>query len=154
MTRMKSETPALGGVLAFLQLLWALDHGLHVVSKRMEAQRGVSGQQRLILRIVAEYPELSPGQLAEMLHLDASTVTGLVKRLEKRGMVRRSPDPGDGRRVIIGLTEKGRRLTASSPHTVESLVQQALAVFPRAKIDATEEVLRTLSNVLERETEV
>ncbi len=32
-------------------------------------------------------------------------------------------------------------------------MQQALAVFPRAKIDATEEVLRTLSNVLERETE-
>lgn len=149
----KFEPPELEGVLGFLRMLWALDHGLQLVSKRMEAERGVTGQQRLMLRIVGQHPRLSPSQLAATMHLDPSTVTGIVKRLEKRGLVKRLPDPGDGRRVIIGLTEQGRRVNASAVRTVEALVEKALAVFPRAKIEATEEVLKTLTNVLEREVE-
>jgi MarR family transcriptional regulator, organic hydroperoxide resistance regulator len=102
---------------------------------------------------VAQHARLSLGQLANLLHLDPSTVTGIVKRLQKRGMVRRLADPADGRRVRIGLTDRGRRLSGSDPRTVEALVEKALSVFPRAKVDATAEVLRTLTNVLERETE-
>ncbi len=144
---------ALEGVLGFLRLIWALDHGLQLVSRRMEADRGVTGQQRLMIRLLGEHPRLSPGQLAEMLHLDPSTVTGILKRLEKRRLARRLPDPSDGRRVIVVLTESGRQASAPDANTVEALVARALAVFPRTKIEATEEVLRTLTNVLQRAVE-
>jgi DNA-binding MarR family transcriptional regulator len=145
--------PVVEGVLGFLRLVWALDHGLQLVSKRMEAEQGITGQQRLVIRILGAESRLSPGQLAELLHLDPSTVSGIIKRLEKRRLVRRTEDPSDGRRVIVELTVRGRALDAPDPRTVEALVERALSVFPRVKIEATEEVLRTLTNILEREVE-
>jgi DNA-binding MarR family transcriptional regulator len=144
---------AVGGVLGFLRGVWALDHALQLVSKRMEAERGLTGQQRLLVRVLSLYPRLAPGQLAEMLHLDPSTVTGIVKRLEKRGFVKRVPDPRDGRRVIVVLTARGTKASVPDDRTIEALVERALAVFPRKKIEATEEVLRALTNILEREVE-
>jgi DNA-binding MarR family transcriptional regulator len=151
--RVDGALPAIEGVLGFLRLIWALDHGLQIVSKRMEAERGVTGQQRLLLRILGEHPRLTPGQLAEILHLDPSTITGIVKRLELRRLVRRTPDPNDGRRVILALTERGAAHCAPDLRTVEALVGRALARFPAAKIAATEEVLRTLTSVLEKGVE-
>jgi DNA-binding MarR family transcriptional regulator len=148
-----ADVPRLDGVLGFLRLLWALDHGLQLVSRRMFAERGVTGQQRLLIRIVATSPAITPGQLADVLHLHPSTVTGLLKRLQRQGLLRRQPHPSDGRRVIVTLTEKGRRAAAPGAHTVEALVARALAVFPAAKIEAAEEVLRTMANVLVREVE-
>jgi DNA-binding MarR family transcriptional regulator len=140
--------PTIGGVLRFLRLIWALDHGLQIASKRLEMERGVSGQQRLLLRLLVEHSRLSAGQLAGILHLDPSTVTGIVKRLEQRRLVRRTGDPSDGRRVVVALTDKGRRAATPDERTVEALVERALESFPHTKVEATEEVLRALTSAL------
>ncbi|MFB4301295.1 MarR family winged helix-turn-helix transcriptional regulator [Actinomadura sp. NTSP31] len=50
-------------------------------------------------------------ELATYLGLDKSSMTGLVGRAEKRGLVRRSPSPHDGRAVLVSLTPDGERLT-------------------------------------------
>ena len=49
-------------------------------------------------------------ELGGHLGLDKSSMTGLVSRAEKRGLVRRSPSPHDGRAVLVSLTPAGRRL--------------------------------------------
>jgi DNA-binding MarR family transcriptional regulator len=46
-----------------------------------------------------------------MYRLDKSSMTGLVTRAEKRGLVQRLPSPDDGRAVLVGLTPLGRELT-------------------------------------------
>jgi DNA-binding MarR family transcriptional regulator len=53
--------------------------------------------------------EPSMQQLARVLNLDKSSVSGLVDRAEKRGLVRRVPSIDDGRAVHVGLTSSGRR---------------------------------------------
>ncbi|MFD9390289.1 MarR family transcriptional regulator [Streptomyces sp. NPDC060000] len=53
-------------------------------------------------------------ELVEMLGLGRSSLTGLVDRTAQRGLVRREPDPRDGRAVRVGLTEAGDRLHAHS----------------------------------------
>ena len=50
------------------------------------------------------------GQLAEILACDASNVTGLVDRLESRGLVRRQPSAEDRRSKVLELTPAGVRL--------------------------------------------
>ncbi|MFI6931753.1 MarR family winged helix-turn-helix transcriptional regulator [Streptomyces sp. NPDC050287] len=49
-------------------------------------------------------------ELGSHLGLDKSSMTGLVSRAEKRGLVRRSPSPRDGRSVLVSLTPYGRQL--------------------------------------------
>jgi DNA-binding MarR family transcriptional regulator len=134
----------LGEVLDFMRLLWALDHALHKTSKVMKARVGVTGPQRLAIRLIARFPGIAPGQLAELLFVHPSTLTGVVKRLESRGYVRRRPDPGDGRRSFLDLTEKGRRVDSATAGTVESAVAQVISRAPRRRLSEARELLRDL----------
>ena len=52
------------------------------------------------------------GRIAETLSCDASNVTGLVDRLESRGLVRRRPASGDRRVKVLALTPAGLKLRA------------------------------------------
>ena len=63
-----------------MRLLWAVDHGLQTRSKRMAVGLGITGPQRLVLRIVGRFPGISAGQLSRILHLDPSTLTGILRR--------------------------------------------------------------------------
>ena len=81
-----------GGGTQVLRLIWALDHALQRRSKRMEATLGVTGPQRLVIRIVGRFPGAPAGLLSEILHIHPSTLTGILKRLQVKG----PPPPAEG----------------------------------------------------------
>ncbi|MFP2898534.1 MarR family winged helix-turn-helix transcriptional regulator [Corallococcus sp. 4LFB] len=138
----------LGEVLEFMRLLWAVDHGLQSTSKRMESTLGLTGPQRLVIRLVGRFPGITAGTLANILHVHPSTLTGVLKRLEKRGLLERKSDPLDGRKALFALTDAGRALDIPSEGTVESAVQRVLARMPRDRIVFTQEVLTALAEEL------
>ena len=142
--------PPLGDVLDFMRLIWELAHRLQRASKRMESTLGVTGPQRLVIRIVGRFPGIPTGHLARLLHVHPSTLTGIVKRLERRGLLRRRQDARDGRRWLLGLTEMGRLLDVEREGTVEAAVKDALDRTAPAKLAATREVLASLARALER----
>ncbi|ADO75154.1 MarR family winged helix-turn-helix transcriptional regulator [Stigmatella aurantiaca] len=147
-SRAKVQGPPLGEVLEFMRLLWAVDHGLQSTSKRMESNLGVTGPQRLVLRLVGRFPGITAGALAQILHVHPSTLTGVLKRLEKRGVLERKSDPLDGRKALFALTEAGRALDVPATGTVEAAVQRVLSRMPRARIVHTQEVLTALAEEL------
>src|SRR5438309_9614455 len=118
----------LGAVLDFMRLLWAVDHGLQSASKRMEARFGVTGPQRLVVRIVGRFPGIAAGRVAEILHVHPSTLTGILKRREQRGVLERRSDPLDARRALFGLTAKGRKMatlrTGSGPRAGRGVLRR------------------------------
>ena len=140
--------PELGDVLDFMRLLWAVDHNLQLTSKRMVGAIGLTGPQRMVIRLIGRFPGISAGNLATTLHLHPSTLTGVLKRLEARGLIWRKPDPADGRRALFGLTPKGKELDAPTAGTVESAVQTALAKLPRPTVEAAAEALTQISKEL------
>jgi DNA-binding MarR family transcriptional regulator len=144
----RATLPALGDALEFLRLIWAVDHGLQKASKRMAASVGVTGPQRLVLHVVGRFPGISVGQLAATLHVHTSTLTGVLKRLERRRLLDRRPDPRDGRRAALGLTPAGRRLDISVAGTVEVAVLQVLDDLPKRKAAAAREALTMLARQL------
>src|SRR5216110_3297181 len=122
--------PPLGAVLDFMRLLWAVDHALQSASKRMEASFGITGPQRLVVRIVGRFPGIAAGRVAEILHVHPSTLTGILKRLEARGVLQRRSDPRDARRALFGLTAKGRKLDTVRTGAVELAVRRVITVDP------------------------
>ncbi len=148
-SRERTALPPLGNVLEFMRLIWALDHGLQSMSKRMAASIGVTGPQRLVIRIVGRFPGISAGELSEILHVHPSTLTGVLKRLKDRDLLSRKADPQDSRRAIFELTAEGRRLDVEVGGTVESAVQQVLSALPQRKVTAAREVLSVLAGILE-----
>lgn len=133
-----------------MRLLWSLVHELQSMSKRTHTQLGVTGPQRLVIRILGRRPGISAGALAELLHMHPSTLTGVLKRLEAGKLIARTADPGDGRRAVLHLTATGKRLDRSSHHTVEAAVSQALARLDGTSIKTTARSLGTLIEQLRR----
>jgi MarR family transcriptional regulator, organic hydroperoxide resistance regulator len=142
--------PELGSVMDFMRVIWALDHALLSRSKRMEKTLGVTGPQRIIIRILGRFPGMQVGQLAQILHLAPGTLSGILKRLQRCGLITRRSDSRDHRRAELGLTAKGRALDVEATGTVETAVRTVLEGLPSSKIKNTVEVLRKLTESLER----
>lgn len=120
------DPTALPEVLQFMRLLWELVHTLERASKRMSQQRGVTGPQRLALRVVGLFPGLSAGQLAHILHIHPSTLTGILQRLIEQRLVQRTAAAGDRRRAQLRLTARGAKIDRLSSGTVEAAVANVL----------------------------
>ena len=143
--------PAPDRALDFIRLLWAVDHQLHSVSKRMVGRLGLTAPQRLAVRFIGRQPGIGVGALATLLHLDPGTVTGIVQRLEAAELVTRVRSTGDTRRLHLDLTSRGRSVNRLRKGTVEAAVRRTLSVVSAADATAAELVLRRLAADLESE---
>jgi DNA-binding MarR family transcriptional regulator len=143
-----SQPLGLDPILDFMRLLWSVEHGLQSTSKRMEATLGITGPQRLVLRIVTDRPGLSAGELAQIVHLHPSTITGILERLVRKGLLRRERDRRDNRRVQLRSRVSAERFVAAADGTVEAAVTRALATIPRRRVRHAREVLSALAEAL------
>ncbi|MEW5685927.1 MAG: MarR family transcriptional regulator [Pseudomonadota bacterium] len=102
---------------------------------------GLTYPQYLAMLVLWEHSPRNVGEVGQRLGLDSGTLTPLFKRLEEAGLISRTRDPADERRVVIALTDAGR-----------SLRQKALAV-PEAvfcRLPGTLEELATLKQSVDR----
>jgi len=132
-------------VLVFLRSLWEVDHALARASRDMQRRLGTTGPQFLALRLIQQVPGISAGELARVMHLHPSSLTGVLRRLRDRGLIRRTAHPRDSRRAVLNLTAKGRKLTRISPGTVEARTRRALEGLTPAQLATAREVLGVLA---------
>jgi len=102
-----------------------------------------------VLHLIEPDRPVPMGRLADTLACDASNVTGLVDRLEARGLVQRLPSPADRRVKVIQLTPTGSRLRTR-------LLQRMTAdTLPLSKLSLKEQrlLVRMLETLLETEND-
>lgn len=87
---------------------------------------GITYPQYLVLMILWDADNIPVSDIAGKLILKTNTVTPLLKRMEKLGIVTRKRSGNDERKVLIRLTEKGRQLQETASDIPEFLVGQLL----------------------------
>jgi DNA-binding MarR family transcriptional regulator len=135
-------------VLDFMRLLWSVEHGLQRWSKRMEGELGITGPQRLVLRVVGRFPDLSAGELAHIVRLHPSTITGILQRLVSKGLVERKRDPCDSRRARLRLKPIAFAYTKTTRGTVEEAVTRALDRVGATNVRGARRVLAEIAEGL------
>jgi DNA-binding MarR family transcriptional regulator len=109
-----------------LQAVRALVQKLSQSARGVEGKTGVTNAQLFLLQQIGGEPNLTVNDLAARAMTGQSTVSIVLSRLERRGLVKRSRAPADGRSVILGLTVAGRRLLRRAPAPVTSELLDAL----------------------------
>lgn len=117
---------------------------VNLENKRIEKEYGISIPQLLCLNFLNEKDsfQASHKEIKDFLKLNASTVTGIISRLEIKGLVARLPKRGDKRVKVLCLTAKGEQLLKDTP---EPLHQQLSAKLKQL----SPEELRNLQNSLD-----
>ena len=139
-----------GETLQFMQSLWSLTHALEVRSKRMAKTLGVTGPQRLVIRLLGQSSNMPARDIASTLGIHPSTLTGVLARLEKQGLIRREIDGEDRRRTLFELTAAGRKIDRERKGTVEAAVRRAMARANSSVIANTTTMIDLLVIELER----
>jgi len=92
---------------------------------------------------------LSPGQLVAQTMVTSGTMTNRIDRLAGRGLVRRLPDPADGRGVMVSLEDSGRRLADAALADLLQVERDVLAVLGSGEHERLSGLLRDLLTALE-----
>lgn len=143
---------SLDPVLDFMRLLWKIEHGLQATSKRMGARLGITGPQRLVLRVVTQFPGVSAGDVARILHLHPSTITGILQRLVDKRLLLREHDHDDTRRVRLRPRARAMDFTRRSGGTVEAAVATVLKRTPTTRMQHARAVLDAIADALDDAT--
>ena len=101
------------------------------------------------LRVAGPPHRLSPTRLARGLMLSSAGVTSRIDRLERRGLVRRLPDPDDRRGVIVELTDQGLEVVDAAVAALAITDRQLLERLDAKEIAQLEAILRKLLGGLE-----
>ena len=84
-------------------------------SRNLARQSDLTASQLLLLKHVAEHGQALPSTIAKAIELKQATITVLINKLEEDGLVTRSRDTEDRRRVWVRLTDAGRSVLDRSP---------------------------------------
>lgn len=117
------------------------------VNARAIAELGVSSSQLAALYYVAKHPGCSMTEVANLLDLNKSALSGLVQRLESAEVLRREPNPRDGRGHMLFVTKKGEAVRAQSIPLVRKMTAEMTDGFSPAEVDT---VFRFLNSLVER----
>ena len=114
---------------------------------------GLTGPQVSTIKLLEACGDLNLSTLSERLSARNSTVTGLVDRMVRNGLVRRRRCQEDRRVVLIELTDRGRELAQAIPVTAMQTLQSALRALETDERRTLRAILRKLSDRVRAEVE-
>jgi DNA-binding MarR family transcriptional regulator len=133
------------------RLIFLLGHARHRVYLRLDQalveRTGVTTAQVGALFFLQGHDGCLLSQMGQGLMLDKSAITGLVDRLEKKGMIERRKDPEDRRAIRLHLTRRGRDAAARALPVVK---EQNAAIKQGFTAEEIEVFSRVLQSVIER----
>ena len=89
----------------------AVARRLRIASMAALAQHDVTPSQVRAIRVLSTHGGVRSSELAQHLRIAPRSATEVVDALEAKGLVARSPDPGDRRATLVALTDRGRELS-------------------------------------------
>ena len=98
-------------MIALRKIIQAIDMN----SKKLVKRVGLTGPQLVILQEISSLGEVSVGEVARAVSLSQATLSGILSRMEKRGLLSRRRSQQDKRRVLVSITDNGKQVLEDAP---------------------------------------
>lgn len=129
--------------LELADVLVRLSHRVQSVFADVSREHGLTPQQAQLICRLIDGP-IGMTELGSRLHLEKSSLTGLVDRAVDRGVVRRSSDPGDRRASRVGLTAAGGRLANATHRDVTARLRAMAGDLPSSDAERLVSVIAAI----------
>lgn len=127
MTQIPEETtPVVDRIASTIEALFTESRRL---TKALASQYGLTGPQLTVVKMLESLGDVSLSELSERIHARNSTVTGIIDRMQREGLVQRARSSRDRRVIHIKLTSKGRELARVVPVQPAEILRGALAAL-------------------------
>ena len=137
-----------------LYVLWQLQAAARrPVVRLCEAQFGITRREWRMLAQLGQGEGMASSALAERAALDRAQTSRAVSALVQKGLVARTPRPGNRREVLLHLTERGRALYAALLPRVAAINQELLSVLSASEVATLELLVQRLRVQAERMVE-
>ena len=121
---------------------------LKLLSNERVLKLGLSMAQLNILYTLKRCGEMPMSRLAEMLNVSLSNATGLIDRIEERGLVERTRVPEDRRIVLIRVTPAGEQMLRELDVLSDDLLRSVLGRLTRTELTAVGSAFRSIRDAL------
>ena len=119
MAKAKPGKPNQAEVARAINALRRMVRGLRAAAEAVERDLKISAAQLFVMSELAESPDQSVKDLAQVTMTTHSTVSEVVSGLLAKGLVTRTTDPQDARRSVLRLTRQGLNLLRRSPRAIQ-----------------------------------
>ncbi len=116
--------------LRILRAMRRIIRSVDLHSRELNQRFQITTPQMVCLSVVSANKGITLSKLADSVSLCASTVTGIVDRLEARGLVRRRRASNDRRKITLVITAAGRQLIAATPPLLQDKFSARLSALP------------------------
>lgn len=132
-----------------MQGLRRIFRAIHEYSHDVQASFGITGPQLWALRTMRDHAPISLGELAARMCLHPSTVSGVVDRLERKGLVSRTRSGIDRRVVELRPTADGEALLARAPDPAQGRLLHGLTRMTAEEVHVIRESIDHLVRIME-----
>lgn len=105
-----------------------------------------AGEMAVLSHLLWTHDGASSGELSSVFSVGSPRTAAILNTLEHKGMAVRRPDPSDGRRVLVFITDKGRRITAER---IGKANRRMAGLLARLGPHDTEELVRIIRRITE-----
>ena len=126
-----------------------LNRAVYLDASRTSREFGLTRSQSGVLKILDTYGPLSSADLSRKLYMTPSNMTGIIDRLEKKGLVDRTRQPVDRRVVLITLTESGKDLSRLLPDSIERKLVSELIVLSPEQIQTLSKAMNQIVHLMD-----
>lgn len=134
-----------------------LDHQIkatwHAISRmynQQAAKYGGTMSVGYVLLNISTEKGASATKIAPQMGLESRSLTRILKSMEEKGLIYRSPDPNDKRGVLVFLTDKGIEMKNRARETVLRFNEVTRESIPAKKLDVFFEVLQCVNGIIEK----
>ena len=110
------------------------------------AEYGITSSQYAVLELLWKSNGISLSDLGKALYFDNPTITGIINRMARAKLVRRTRNRNDRRVIKVYLTPKGRELQSILPKLADAVNKQAVENFQKDEKDAILDLARRIHN--------
>ena len=135
--------------LNILQSLRRIIRAVDIHSRKLVATYGITGPQLICLVTLCDEGAMTSAEFSRRVFVSASTITGIIDRLERHGYVERKRDDIDRRRVLLQPTSKGFKLAYRAPSPIQDQLVERLRELPELEQAAISMSLQRIVDLME-----